>query len=439
MSFNPLKEKGIPLGKQFRTWKQITQLPYRKQDVDAYTRCRVILMNGIEMEAFAFSHAFARSLADMDLKAQLAYVRRVEDQQQTTINWLNPADQTVLETTIAYEQVAIDLTAYLARHEPDQYVKEVFDFGLLEDFDHLYRYSQFLDLVEGKDPNEILQGKTDVFPGRPTQDHHNDPLLRLRKHYEKNQASPISKAHILTLMAGEQQTHNFYKAHGFQYGSPELREIYAEIAEVEEEHVTQYESLMDPTETWIEKWVLHEFTECADYYTCYTTEVDPRIKQIWELFLNYELEHLRIAGEALRKYENREPEEIVGDSLPTPATFEENKQYVRRVLEDQARKRLAAGGAFAFVKDLPADWPSYPYQRVVNADGAPTEQAVRYRMESAGQELLRVDDAWVARAPEFRIDALDAEIAPNTAPRTADDLISQAPNVAAAAGAKGRR
>jgi rubrerythrin len=439
MSFNPLKEKGIPLEKQFRTWKQIAQLPYRKQDVDAYTRCRVILMNGIEMEAFAFSHAFARNLADVDLKGRLASVRRVEDQQQTTVNWLNPADQTVLETTIAYEQVAIDLTAYLARHEPDQYVKEVFDFGLLEDFDHLYRYSQMLDLVEGKDPNEILQGKTDVFPGRPTQDHHNDPLLRLRKHYEKNQASPISKAHILTLMAAEQQTHNFYKAHGFQYGSPELREIYAEIAEVEEEHVTQYESLMDPTETWIEKWVLHEFTECANYYTCYNTEVDPRIKQIWELFLNCELEHLRIAGEALKKYENREPEEIVGDSLPTPATFEENKQYVRRVLEEQARKRLTSAGTFAFVKDLPADWPSYAYQRVVNADGAPTESAVRYRMESAGRELLRVDDAWVPRAPEFRIDALDAEIAPNTAPRAADDLISQAPSVAAAAGAKGRK
>jgi hypothetical protein len=60
-------------------------------------------------------------------------------------------------------------------------------------------------------------------------------------------------------------------------------------------------------------------------------------------------------------------------------------------------------------------------------------------MESAGRELLRVDDAWVPRAPEFRIDALDAEIAPNTAPRAADDLISQAPSVAAAAGAKGRK
>jgi len=373
------------------------------------------------------------------LKGQLAYLRRVEDQQQTTINWLNPPDQTVLETTIAYEQVAIDLTAYLARQEPDQYVKDVFDFGLLEDFDHLYRYSQFLDLVEGKDPNEILQGKTEVFPGRPTQDHHNHPVLRLRKHYDKNQADPITKAHILTLMAGEQQTHNFYKAHGFEYGSPELRETYAEIGEVEEEHVTQYECLMDPTETWIEKWVLHEFNECANYYACYNTEVDPRIKQIWELFLNYELEHLRIAGEALKKHENREPAEIVGNSLPTPATFEENKQYVRRVLEEQARKRLMPNGAFAFIKDLPSDWISYQYQRAVNADGAPTETGVRFRMESAGQELLRVDDAWLPRAPEFRVDVLDAEVAPNTVPRTANDLIAQAPKVAAAASAKGRR
>jgi hypothetical protein len=33
------------------------------------------------------------------------------------------------------------------------------------------------------------------------------PPPRLRKHNEKNQASPISKAHIPTLMAGEQQTH----------------------------------------------------------------------------------------------------------------------------------------------------------------------------------------------------------------------------------------
>ncbi len=64
--------------------------------------------------------------------------KRIEDMQQTTVNWLSPCDQSVLETTLGYEQVAVDLTAWLAQNEPDEYVKETFNFGLLEDFDHLY-------------------------------------------------------------------------------------------------------------------------------------------------------------------------------------------------------------------------------------------------------------------------------------------------------------
>jgi hypothetical protein len=108
-----------------------------------------------------------------------------------------------LETTVAYEQVAIDLTVYLTRHEPDPYLREVLNFGLLEDFDHLYRYSELLDYLEGTDSNSILQDATEVLPGRPTEHHHNDPEVRLRKHYEKNRALPVSKLHVLTLLSGE--------------------------------------------------------------------------------------------------------------------------------------------------------------------------------------------------------------------------------------------
>ena len=417
MAMNPFEERGIPLERQIRTWKQVALPPYRKQDVDAFTRCRIILMNGIENEAAIFSHGFARVSDDPDLKAQLAALRRVEHQQQNTINWLNPADQSVLETTIGYEQVAIELTAYLARTEPDEYVKQAFDFGLLEDFDHLYRYSQLLDLIHGKDPHEILQGRTDVVPGRPTQDHHNDPFLRVLKHYEKERAKPLSKVNVLTLMAGEQQTMNFYKTVGNFYGSPEARQLYAEISEVEEEHVTQYESLMDPRETWLERWVLHEFTEVANYYTCYSTEVDPRIKEIWELFLSYELEHLRIAGEMLKQHQGIEPEALVGNTLPTPATFESNREYVTKVLLETADLRLVDGGDFAKVDDLPDEWRSHGYQRIVLADGAPSETVVTLRMAAAGQELVgAADPSLAARAGELRTRPLDGEDAPNTAP-----------------------
>jgi rubrerythrin len=423
MAMNPYNERGIPLERQLRTWKQVALPPFRKQDVDAFTRCRVILMNGIEMEAGIFSHAFARVCDDPELKASLATLRHVEHQQQNTINWLNPADQSVLETTIAYEQVAIELTAYLARTEPDEYVKQAFDFGLLEDFDHLYRYAQLLDLIHGKDPNEILQGRTDVLAARPTQDHHNEPFLRLLNHYEKTRAHPRSKVNVLTLLAGEQQTMNFYKTVGNSYGSPEARQLYAEISTVEEEHVTQYESLMDPTETWLEKWVLHEFTECANYYTCHETETDPRLRQLWETFLALELTHLKIAGDALRRLQGKEPQEITGAELPTPATFESNREYVTGVLQETSDLRLVAGGKWARIAELPGDWPSFAYQRVVNADGAPSESVVRLRMDAAGVELVRAaDPAMEDAAGDHRVRSLDADPAPNTAPAGYADM-----------------
>jgi rubrerythrin len=390
MTLDPWRERGIPLEQQFRSWKQRIKAPYDKRQVDPYTRVRVILMNGIEDEAWAYSHHFARATANPEIKALLARTRMVEQQQQTTINWLNPADQTVLETTIAFEQVAIDLTAYLARHEPDPYLREVLNFGLLEDFDHLYRYSELLDYLEGTDANSILQGVTEVLPGRPTEHHHNDPALRLRKHYEKNRALPVSKLHILTLLSAEQQTHLYYKSHGFMYENPRARELYAEIGEVEEEHVTMYESLLDPTETLLERQVLHQLMEVYNYYHCYTQEPDPRIRQIWEEFLHMELTHLQVWGEMLRKYQGSEPEALFGSQLQVDFRFQENKEYVRRVLEQQRQVRLLDHG-WALKPELPADWASYRYQELVNADGVPSEELVDLQRERGrpGDDLLQ--------------------------------------------------
>jgi hypothetical protein len=53
-----------------------------------------------------------------------ALVRRVE-QQQKAVNWLTPGDESTLEVTIGYEQVAVDLTSWVAQNEPDPYLKQV--------------------------------------------------------------------------------------------------------------------------------------------------------------------------------------------------------------------------------------------------------------------------------------------------------------------------
>lgn len=391
MSFNPLKEKGINIEKQIRNWHQIVGKPYNKTDVDCYTRTRQILMNGIEIEAWGFKHQFNRFMPNNNEKQLLAEISRIEDSQQATANWLGPADQSVLETTLGYEQVAVDLTAWLAQNEPDEYVKETFDFGLLEDFDHLYRYSQFAYMREGIKPNDIVQAQTDVVIGRPTQHHHNDNGLRIRKHYDKTTATPQTKVNILTVLSGEQQTHNYYAEHGFMYGDHVLRETYAEIKDVEEEHVTMYESLIDPTESMWEKLLIHEFTEVCNYYTCVEDEVDERIKKTWELFLDIELGHLQIAADLFKKYEKRDPEEVIGSEIVIPCRFKSQKNYVKEILKTQVDKRLENEGEFTTISKLSSNWPSYKVQEKQNELGAPSENAVNLSISHYGRDITAGD------------------------------------------------
>lgn len=111
---------------------------------------------------------------------------------------------------------------------------------MLEDFDRLHRYSARLDRVEGKDADSIA--------GRPTADD-------LREHYDRTKAA-ISKLNALTIYSGEYQMRDFYMNIGPMYADPVARQLYAEIASIEEQHVTQYESIIDPTETWLEKWLM---------------------------------------------------------------------------------------------------------------------------------------------------------------------------------------
>ena len=415
MNFNPLKEKGISLEKQLRSWHDIAHRKYNKKEVNCYTRTRQILMNGIEIEAWNFKHNFARNTDDKETLEFLAQTKRIEDTQQTTINWLAPCDQSVLETTLGYEQVAVDLTAWLAQNEPDPYVKETFDFGLLEDFDHLYRYSQWAYMMHGISPDNIVQGQTDIIIGRPTQHHHNDNILRLRKAYDRKIASPQTKVNIMTVLSGEQQTHNYYAEHGFAYGSELLRETYAEIKDVEEEHVTMYESLIDPNESLYEKLLLHEFTEVCTYHNCYVDETDDLLKPIWEQFLEFELNHLQTAANLFKKHEKRDPEEVIGTEIFHPCHFESQKEYVTDILKKQVGKRLGHDKDYLYIKDLPENWASYKVQQEVGKDGAPSEVTIRVIAEQKDRDLVIASDELKKQLPKLAQDGLQEKgLAPET-------------------------
>src|SRR3982750_4966092 len=166
MTIDLLRDKGTPLSRQRLSWKDMVGKPISKLDDDAFTRVRIILMNGLELDSLRTKQIAIRCNAQA--REQLAQLMRIEQPQATSINWLIGADHSPIETTIGYEQTAIEVTASVAQLGPDPYLARGYRYALLEDFDHLYRYSALLDRLEGKDAHNIVEGYTDIVPARPT-------------------------------------------------------------------------------------------------------------------------------------------------------------------------------------------------------------------------------------------------------------------------------
>lgn len=390
MALDIRNERGIPLDRQERDWADLVRAPYSKLDDDAFTRVRVILMNGIEAEAIRFGHACARARSDLQLP--LAELRRVEQHQQSLVNGLNPPDQSPLETTIGFEQVAIEVTAAVAMREPDEYFAKLYRFGMLEDFDHLYRFAALMDRLEGKDANSILQCYTDIIPGRPTSVEHRAPVDDLRSPYDREHAHPLTKLHALTITAAEHMTHDYYMVIGPMFSDPLARQLYAEIASIEEQHVTQYESFSDPRESWLEKWLIHEATEVYNYWSCMESEPNDRVKKIWERFVEWELGHLHFVRGLFQSIENRDPAEILPDSLPDPVTFEAHRDFIRTTLDTEVNL-WAMGTQLVDRSAVPQTSPTLAYQDMLNKSGSPSEQVASGYRWLAGTELARVPTA----------------------------------------------
>jgi hypothetical protein len=365
---NPFEQKPAKVDDGIMDWATVYPKPYDKQTVDPYTKVRIILMNGIEVEAAIFKHQFHRNCQNSDLRRELALSRRIEQQQQKRINWLKPIDEKVVETAIGYEHVAVDLTAWLALNEPDPYVKKALDFALLEDFDHLYRFANLLDLDEQVPAEQLVKSYVDITPGRPTIAEHRHPFDSVRYPADFSTASNQTKLNALIIVAAEQQTMNFYMNLGPFYYNDLGRQLYQEIAMIEEQHVTHYGSLLDPTCTWLENLLLHEYMECYLYYSFYQDELDPHIKRIWEMHFEQEVAHLHKAVELLAKHENKQWQQVIpGGEFPKLLQFHDTRDYVRQILGQQITL-TANREDYVNINELPQNHEYFFYQNRINHD-----------------------------------------------------------------------
>ena len=352
--------------KALENWEQMYPTPYNKREVDPYTKTRIILMNGTEFEANWFSHQLARHTDNNDLRREIALTRETEKQQQLKISLLKPASESILEHTIGYEQLAVDLTAELAQRECNCNVKRALDFALLEDFDHLYRYANLLDMTEGVSAERLVGRYTEIMPARPTISHHRFPKDNVRRSIDAKSSDTQTVLNTMIITAAEQQTMNYYM-NVTPFATSDIgRRLYQEIALVEEEHVTHYEALMDPNATWLEMLLWHEYCECYLYWSCFMTESDVCIRNLWEANLMTEISHLHRAADLLKKYEGKEWGEVIACAeFGAPISLHENIDYVRNILSTTVQYTTGEDDTYQKIEDLAPDADFFRFQKII--------------------------------------------------------------------------
>ena len=365
---NPFEEKPQKIEKSFQNWKNVLIKPYDKHTVDPYTRLRIILMDGTEFESVRFGHSYTRNCTNNDIRRELALIRRSEQIQQKRIASLKPMDENILEHTIGYEQLAVDLTANLAKSEKNDYVRQQLNFALLEDFDHLYRYSDLMELEKSGDPALLVGDYTEIMPGRPTVAEYRHPFDDVKFNINSYLNNTLTRLHVNIITAAEQQTMNYYMNVANLYVSDLGRKLYNEIAMIEEQHVTGYGSLKDSSCTWLENLVMNEYTECYLYYSCYEDEKDPRIKKVWEQHFTEEISHLHKAAELLLKYEGKVWQQLFpeGGDFSELLKFRSQKEYIREVLKSVRLTAVEEG--FRELSSMPDNFRYFSYNKGVNGN-----------------------------------------------------------------------
>ncbi len=131
---------------------------------------------------------------------------------------------------------------------------------------------------------------------------------------------------------------------------------------------------------------MHEYNECYLYHSFMETESDTQVRHLWELHLDMELVHLRVAAELFRRFDGRDPDQVLAPELPPPLTFESNADYVRDLLITQQDVTTRGTGyareaheRFEAMQHAVMDGERPPSERVIDENRAIS--GAEYRLE----------------------------------------------------------
>ena len=327
--------------------------------LDAPARERLLLAWLLE-RAMA---AFTAEPAPADARRELALLRRSSLRRALWLGArLTPCPP--VEEALRLEQLEADLTAALWALPGAGHIRPALEFALLEEADQLYRFANLLDAEQERPAEAVTGERTEIAPGRPCVAAHRHPLDSVFRPLDFG-AAPQGTLLTLGLLAPLQRlTASLYAARAGEAAHPQARMLFAEMALIEEQHATQYESLWDCRRTPRENLLLRARALGYAYHSLLAAETEAAMREIYAACLGELRADVR-ALNAATPFETAQPEE----DFPPPFVFGDTSALVRALMPRQVTLTMLEDSLVPSGQ-LPGDCRYFQWQRALCGDGS---------------------------------------------------------------------
>lgn len=283
-------EKGKSLDEQIYPWsfdgiKEAMKEPFQPHQLDPQSLAFCMQMMAVESQHWLDYHAWCEWVSDKDLKSLLGQLARAEHLHHLKIMSILPPPHAPSESILSMETAILMAYRNCIEHEPNEAVSNAFS-RIFED--HL-THAEFAatDVQQKGCPPQAITGGANLSGGRRMESQFmkvEDTIWQGRFDgcYSKDTVDPITLVNVDMSLAGEVAAWHGYHCALANTGEGNIRTAWAAFQSIEDQHVGILGSLRDPTESLLERCLVHEQVEVRNYRMMAEADINPQVKEIFQ-------------------------------------------------------------------------------------------------------------------------------------------------------------
>ena len=300
--------RGESLQDQIYPWgvdglKKKMEQPFQPHEAAPETLSNIVNMMAVELQHWHAYSSMVKSTNDPKFKSLLNDLARAEQMHHLKLMSLLPVPHAPVELVLEGEVALMTAYGLLMSRESNDSIHDAFMHNFLDHQMHAEFAAQNVQKA-GCDPN-IFTGGADLSGGRPLNEQFMRPAdtmwnASFNGSYDKNTVDPLTLINVDMALAGELGAWDVYHCAMTNEKDSDIKLNFAAFQSVESEHVSILGSIKNPTETPLERGLVHEAVEISSYAMLRDMEEDKRVAQVFDDLYKEDLEQGYILGQFVK-------------------------------------------------------------------------------------------------------------------------------------------